>query len=354
MKLTTRCPHCQTVFETSLADLQLRKGYVRCVQCAHIFDGYAEVTTDASAGAAGPGSRAVEPSMGVHAVHRRAQAAGPVRDVQHDIPIIVEHDAHDDPMFVDVPEPSLALGPDADADEEEAPHVFRNVREPSMRARPEAFIVEARSGHGGHGGTASALLASHRRREGAGNPWRVLGLGALIVLLLLLAAQAAYVWRAQLAQAVPVLRPWLERACDTLQCEVPYARNLTRAAIMSSSLKRVESRPAPRPDEKPGSTHNTAAAPDGPAGAEGDRHEYLLSVMLRNGTDRPQAWPVLVLTLNDGAGAPVVRRNLEPENYLPAALQSTPFPAHDNVHLELPLTVEGAQINGFQLDLFYP
>ncbi|MGA0585261.1 MAG: zinc-ribbon domain-containing protein, partial [Castellaniella sp.] len=45
MDLTTRCPKCGTVFQAGLSDLQLRKGYIRCVQCAHIFDGYAEVVS---------------------------------------------------------------------------------------------------------------------------------------------------------------------------------------------------------------------------------------------------------------------------------------------------------------------
>src|SRR3546814_14378794 len=48
MDLTTRCPRCGTVFEAGLQELQLRKGYIRCVQCAHIFDGYAAVVSDAA------------------------------------------------------------------------------------------------------------------------------------------------------------------------------------------------------------------------------------------------------------------------------------------------------------------
>src|SRR5690554_1206009 len=49
MDLNTRCPYCETVFSASLEQLQLRKGYIRCVQCAHIFDGYeAVVPSDSS------------------------------------------------------------------------------------------------------------------------------------------------------------------------------------------------------------------------------------------------------------------------------------------------------------------
>lgn len=43
MQLTTRCPECGVCFDVSLKELQLRKGYVRCVQCANIFDGYEAV-----------------------------------------------------------------------------------------------------------------------------------------------------------------------------------------------------------------------------------------------------------------------------------------------------------------------
>src|SRR3546814_19683039 len=50
MDLTTRCPECGTTFSASLAQLQLRKGYIRCINCAHIFDGFdAVVSSDAAA-----------------------------------------------------------------------------------------------------------------------------------------------------------------------------------------------------------------------------------------------------------------------------------------------------------------
>src|SRR5690606_6656724 len=43
MELTTQCPQCGEIFKASLEQLQLRKGYVRCINCAHIFDGYEAV-----------------------------------------------------------------------------------------------------------------------------------------------------------------------------------------------------------------------------------------------------------------------------------------------------------------------
>ncbi|MBC7204459.1 MAG: hypothetical protein H5U29_13295 [Pusillimonas sp.] len=40
MELNTRCPECGTVFPASLEQMKLRKGYIRCVNCANIFDGF--------------------------------------------------------------------------------------------------------------------------------------------------------------------------------------------------------------------------------------------------------------------------------------------------------------------------
>src|SRR5690606_18551426 len=60
MDLTTRCPQCGTEFQASLQQLQLRKGYIRCVNCAHIFDGYEAVVPaePVGSGGAAAGARA--------------------------------------------------------------------------------------------------------------------------------------------------------------------------------------------------------------------------------------------------------------------------------------------------------
>src|SRR3546814_16478820 len=55
--------------------------------------------------------------------------------------------------------------------------------------------------------------------------------------LLLLLAQLAYVYRAQIANNVAALRPVLERACVPLECQIPYARQIDQISIMSSSLR---------------------------------------------------------------------------------------------------------------------
>ncbi len=37
--LATRCPHCQTRFRVTVAQLELRAGLVRCGACREIFNG---------------------------------------------------------------------------------------------------------------------------------------------------------------------------------------------------------------------------------------------------------------------------------------------------------------------------
>jgi hypothetical protein len=156
----------------------------------------------------------------------------------------------------------------------------------------------------------------------------------LWVLMLLLLAQALYVYRSQVALAVPVLRPWLEQACGFLHCKVPYARDITRIAITGSSLKTADAAPVPDAGEAP--------------------QHFILHVTLRNASGQPQEWPMLVLDLKDASGTQLVRRNLSAADYLGVAAAAQPFPARSEALLRIPLTLSGVRINGYQLDLFFP
>lgn len=327
MDLTTRCPQCGTVFQASLSDLQLRKGYIRCVQCSHIFDGYAEVVSDAS----GVAPVSAEPSA-------------------------VSHPESAPPYSAAAPASSAY----EDADDAEAPQVFRSGRslaasdaepvadydtfriEPQIEAadRPESFVVEPRPGHFSQGGTAAPLL----RQDDAPSWWagivRLLARLLLLALIGLVGAQLLYVYRAQLAQAVPALRPWLEQACVPLRCQVPYARDLARLTITGSALKVQDDVP---------DTHGPGAV-----SASSPVQRFILQATLRNQSEHAQEWPTLVLDLKDAAGTLLVRRNVSPPEYLGAEVAKRPFAARGEVLVQVPLTLDGLRINGYQLDLFYP
>lgn len=156
------------------------------------------------------------------------------------------------------------------------------------------------------------------------------GYGCLLALVVL-GLQWVYVYRSTIATAAPALRPALQSACRQLGCEIGYARRIERISITSSSLQ----------------------PPSGAAGAEEGRTRLVLNMTMRNRYDKPQPWPALVLELTDVSDTVVVRKVLRPETYLPADTQG-PFPASGEISLAVPLQVAGMQVNGYQLDKFFP
>ncbi|MDN5843204.1 MAG: DUF3426 domain-containing protein [Alcaligenaceae bacterium] len=313
MDLTTRCPSCGTVFQASLQDLQLRKGYIRCVQCAHIFDGYAEVVSDSANttdDAPRPHAR-IEPELVEHVV-------------PDDVPPSVFRPPREEPRFtVGDPGDDAALQPGPGRPD---------PRVPVDSGR--GFVVDAHPTRGqAYGGSAAPLL-----RQDEGGLLQQMGrwtLNLLVVLgLLLLLAQLAYVYRSQIALAVPSMRPVLEGACAALSCKVPYARDASQLVITGSDLK-LDNVPEPS------------------AGTDSGKQHFELSLTLRNRGAQPSMWPSLVLDLNDSSGARVVRRNLHPRDYLSSAQLGKPFPADSELMVQVPLTVSGVRVIGFELTLFF-
>lgn len=379
MELNTRCPDCGTVFPVSLEQLQLRKGYIRCVQCAHIFDGF-EATVPATAqrtdAQGAPRPPAVEPRIpGPLAV----PAGSLPEDPPAHQPFVIPSPDHSD---ADGPQParpfsigggqavardpatpaehtfSAPASPAANQSQEpRIPSVLRQrparetraagvgpaftISEPRRR-RPEPhsepeLVPETEAGEGEtlfieplaarrSGRNEPEFMNDGRRSRGWLTPvWAALILCGLV----LLAVQGAYVYRLQLASAFPGLRPLLEGACAQLNCSVPYERHIEAIAITGSALRS-----------------------SGPP--QDDISQLVLEVTVRNTHERPQEWPSLVLDLKDAAGAVVVRRNLDAGTWVPAELRSGPFAAGSEIKVQLPVAVRGLQPNGYQLDKFFP
>lgn len=400
MELTTRCPECGTIFPVSLEQLQLRKGYIRCIQCAHIFDGFeAVVPAEAARGSAShpQNENMVEPILPRESAASRtpldnderpahqgfyippvdsshADAPQPARPFsigldrhaghtegtpavgQHSIsaqPSLGHAQADNEPRLPSVvrqradmqgrspraavsftiPQPHAGMA----SEREQVHHEDTEPLMPSQpttgdRARPgddapaDDFLfveprVERRSDR-----YQPEFLADVRRPRAWVRPlWAVLILCGLV----LLAIQGVYVYRAQLANSMPALRPVLESACERLGCTVPYERRIDAILIAASALR--------------------ASGPP-----EGEVSNLTLEVTLRNVHDRPQEWPTLVLDIKDAAGVVVVRRNLPPDIWVPAELRQGPLAAGAEVKIELPVAVRGVRANGYQLDKFFP
>ncbi|EHK67410.1 MJ0042 family finger-like domain-containing protein [Achromobacter arsenitoxydans SY8] len=162
--------------------------------------------------------------------------------------------------------------------------------------------------------------------------WRKLWGYACLIGLIALGLQLLYVYRTDIANSVPAVRPALEAVCKPLGCTVGYARRLERIGISSSSLQ----------------------PPTGAAAIDDGRSRLVLNVMMHNRYDKPQHWPALVLDLTDLSDTVVVRKVLMPENYLTPQQLSGPFGPNGELKISVPIEVTGVQVNGYQLDKFFP
>lgn len=359
MDLTTRCPRCGAIFSASLEQLQLRKGYIRCVECANIFDGYeAVVPGNGASGVAKPA-----PAVAAAApVAVASVAATPVRTEPVMPSVLRQRPAKEEPVpavepVVPKAAPQSGTGPafsisaparDTDAGHRQDPvfKVGNSVPErpdpvihvpvrPDVAERPDPVVsakstpgsmyIDPRTSLHDDAPIPEFLGDEPRFRSAIRLFWGVLTIAGL----LLLFAQLMYVYRAQIANQIPALRPVLTQACASLNCKVAYVRRIDQISIMSSSLKTT-----------PGATDASGA--------------MTLQLTLRNAYDKPQEWPTLVLDLTDFSGTVVIRKNLAPANYLPSEMLQHPFAASSEITVGVPIVLNDLKINGYQLGKFFP
>jgi predicted Zn finger-like uncharacterized protein len=165
-----------------------------------------------------------------------------------------------------------------------------------------------------------ALGSPHASRSGL---W---SLGAFL-LVLLAVAQAAYVWRAELAVRWPEARPWLEMACEPLACAVPWQNDPKAVDLVVN-----EFREDPR-----------------------EKGRYLLSATLNHRSNRPQELPLISVKLTNNSNQAVVLRHLRPAEYLgrPLATGEVLAPGA-TLQLQLKLETSRVQATGYEIGVAYP
>jgi len=62
----------------------------------------------------------------------------------------------------------------------------------------------------------------------------------------------------------------------------------------------------------------------------------------------------LMLDLTDASGTAVIKRALLPSEFLPPDLLDGPMQARQELALEIPLTVNGLSVSGYELERFFP
>ncbi len=277
MTMLTRCPHCDTVFRVTPQQLQKQHGQVRCGRCMQVFDGFRMLSSESDRTVAEPVSERTEPAPAVAPKPVKPQA--PAQEAA----------AATAAAAAPVAPPVAAAAP--------------SQAEPRVAAFDEALLEEApaRPRHGIAWAAASALLA------------------------LALAAQAAYVYRVELAAQYPALKPALLQACAALNCSVPLPQQPKLISIEASDLQVPDA-------TRPGVIQLTAT--------------------LRSHAQYDVAYPALDLVLTNAQEHTLARRIFSPREYLDKSRDpALGIPPNAEVTVRLDLDTGDLGASGFRIDL---
>lgn len=281
----TQCPHCDTVFQVSDEQLSVAQGRVRCGRCQGVFDAlahlYEEEAPDTDADTA-PAPTPREP---------HASADTWDADEPDDTPYIVasRDDESEDVAPPESAEPAAAASVDtapperevretateADADVPAEAAVSPASATPRVESLPRIDIVEVLR--------AQLEVRATPRAAPVSLVWPLLA----VLLMVSLGGQYLYFARADLAQ-YQALRPWLQRACTYLGCDLPLRRAPEQIELLSRD---VISHPR-------------------------IRNALLISATFVNRADFIQVYPVLQISLSNESGTVVAMRRFQPEEYL--------------------------------------
>ena len=288
----TRCPGCSTVFRVMPAQLALRAGQVRCGQCKTVFNGIEqEVSLDVPRKSEEPLSEA---ALGPPTLTLRHAAALEVPAAALEAARAVAHSAGPGAAPV-APAPSPvpdAIGAPAAA---EAPPIDR---------------------------FAPPVTTSHRTRT-------VAYATAIVLLLLAVAAQAAYHFRDSIVTFWPGMRPAFERVCEIAGCAI---RPLRDAAMSYLSIESSDLQADPA-----------------------HKGLLILTATVRNRASWSLAYPYLELTLTDAQDQVVVRRVLAPTDYAGGTADlSRGIAANGEAALKVFIDASATSQAGYRLYMFYP
>jgi predicted Zn finger-like uncharacterized protein len=345
MALATRCPNCHALFRVAADQLKLRSGLVRCGACQHVFDATGTLSYIDDAALAHP-SQVATPAVGaVIAAIRKAESSASEALSGHGAATLPSA-----PPANDAPLPEEPPGAWPSAQDERTiafdatrPEALPEAGAPepadqatvdgAAEAPPPADTEPADTAEDPNGGpaiadpTVPAFLreadARDRRRRTA-----LFSVGALLLAIVLL-AQLAVAFRADLLAKFPPARPALEGLCKVFRCTVDWPARVDLLAVVGSELQAL-----------PGT------------GA------FELATVVRNRGNVTLALPAIELTLSDTQNRTVARRVFSPEEYLAgegdprARLRAGLEPGAD-LAIRIAFEARGVNAAGFVVYPFY-
>lgn len=351
MSLATRCSECGTVFRVVPDQLKVSDGWVRCGRCSAVFNAQASlfeldesastIPFDVNPRPSGDGAGSVdsdrlrEPGAGV----RFELDLGPPDDPPPASSGSWEGPSAASPAPLSDLPASSAAGPSAADPLFDRPEIDGPIwaTEPAIDDGSPASVVSISDQAAADAATAAlalqvdpdevASIPSFMRAREPASAWRrpavrraLLGVAVLLGLVLL--AQAALLWRDNLAARVPSLRPALASACDLVGCRLQPLRRIDQLSVDASSLTHIDGAPLHR-----------------------------LSLSLRNRAELALASPAIELTLSDAQGQLMARRVMPLGEFGVAAAT---IGAGAELPLQALLSTGDRRISGYTVELFYP
>jgi predicted Zn finger-like uncharacterized protein len=299
----TQCPKCQTVFRITMEQLQAHSGVVRCGECDHVFNADQQLFDDF------PEKNAAKPT----AAPKKARAPASNKSK---------------------PTKSKAVTASATAAHKPArpakkPHQQKVVEEVEAAPAPWTAPGEPGTAKDPEFAPTYAVRAPEIERHSLRAPRRFsfLWIVGSLLLLVAFAAQSAYFYRDRLS-AYPELRPYLIEICAELGCTLRPPYDVGRIELVQP----------------------TNIAPH-PRMANALR----LRATLVNRAGKPQAHPLMQITLTDSNGRVLARRTFASNQYLEQrATSATEMPPHLAVSALLDLTNPDGKAVGYQIDFLPP
>lgn len=357
MALATKCPQCGALFRVVADQLKLRGGLVRCGQCRAVFDAIGSLTyvdevalaqsrtvtaltrpaspppppplastTAASRQALGPATTLriapTAPATLARNVTPRVNAAASVEER----PAVMRRSrsgreaGHQEPAATDAGVPTL-IAPQvaratAGVPSVEGIEVIELPPPPPDDSEPVAAE-----------GDEPDFIRSTRRSEPRG--FSIVFSGGALLLLLLMLAQLAVIFRGELLMRWPQARLTLVDLCAVFNCTVNWPTRADQLAVIGSELQAV-----------PGT----------------DVLE--LTAVVRNRAAFRQSLPALEVTLTDTSNRALARKVFTPADYLAAAGEPSSrvaegFGPGSDYTIRLFIEARGVQAAGFLVYPFY-
>ncbi len=287
MSLITRCPACGTMFKVVTDQLKVSQGWVRCGHCAEVFDASLHLQATQETSAPDPGNTSTPAHL---SIQPQASVFSPEPAAEQQ-PYQSHQPAPHEPDGLQVDEHSEALRAElaqAQAGHEEGLNAWADlaVRSDHRDDSDDRDVLSEFPLDAPDAAKDVSFVRDAKRRAFWRKPGVRVALGLFgIALLALLVLQVLLQQRDSLAAADPAFKPWVQKLCEQLHCEVAPLRRMDSLVIDSSSFNKV--------------------------GAD----SYHLTFMLKNSGAVALAMPSLEVTLTDTQDRALVRRVLTPAQF---------------------------------------